>query len=192
MRSHKFFISSLFGNIAKSTIETFLDKTSKLSYVQDFLYVATPVVNWLSAPYIYHFLHSLPPLHLIFWAGWNWVLVGFAFGVLPVLSIAAVIPIIMGYISAIDLGGNGSECVAPSQLHLFYALDLEDRMTIRAGQKPMALFLEDADVKYNSGTGSSNSPGGSKSSSLRSWDEQDAKPSRIPSYKPNRKFGNKV
>ena len=190
MRCHNFFINSLAGNIAKDTIEMFMSNTAKKGWVQDFLFVATPVANWVSAPYVFRFLQSLPPLDVVFWTGWNYVIVGFAFGVVPILCFAACIPIIMGYISAVDMGGNGSECVIPSKLELFYSLDARDRMDIRNGIKTITDF-EYLDSTDNSGTGSSGASSEnekvahSKSSSLRSYSESDDI-KRIPSYKPNR------
>ena len=178
MRCHTFFFNLLAGNIVKEGVETFLEKSSKKQYTQDILYVTTPVLNFISAPFILKFLsQNLPPLNIIFWAGWNWVLVAFLFGIIPLFCIGTAIPVILGYITAIDMGGNGSENVPPSKIAFFYSLDRQDRNDIRTGNLTLAMIEDDLLFGSKSGTGSSNSP--------RSYAVEE-EPKRIPSYKPNR------
>ena len=202
-RCHTLFLNSLAGNIARDGVETFAHKFSQRSWVQDFLYVVTPVANWISAPYIFRFYHSLPPLDVLFWCGWNWVTVSFVLGVIPIMCFATCVPIILGYIHAIDCGGNGTEKCPPTKLALFYSLCVEDRMDIRDGVRKIREFEADYMRTDDSASVSDSSPsasgsisaeegrGGTKSSSIRSYtgsesDQQRQDVKRIPSYKPSR------
>lgn len=190
-RCHAFFTHSLLGNITKETVETFASKFAENQYVQTVLYLVTPVLNIISAPYVYQALHQIPPLDFLFWMGWNWVIVAFLAGVLPIICFIAAIPVVLGYVNAIDHGGNGTERCAPSKIALFYSLDYEDRKDVRRGLKTVESFQYDLSTGDEAGSGSSGGSG-THSSSLRSYtgselsSEEEKGPKRIPSYKPNR------
>jgi hypothetical protein len=162
------FINSLAGNIAKGTLETFFHRSMQKQWVQDFLYVAVPVANWISAPFIYTFYHQIPPLDTLFWCGWNWVVITFFFGIVPVFIFALTIPVVLGYMHAIECGGNGTEMCKPSMLELFYSLDPVDRSDVRRGLKPIADFESEGSTDDDSGFNS-----GTHSSSLRSYSGSD-------------------
>ena len=198
-RCHSFFIHCLAGNITKTTLETFTSSFAQKQIVQQALSLAVPVMNMISAPFVFDLLRQVPPLDIIFWLGWNWVIVAFFMGVLPVLSFILTVPVVLGYINAVDHGGNGTERCAPSKIALFYSLDLSDRMDIRRGMRNVESFQYDISTSDEASSGSSGEvrrTSRSNSSSLRSYtgsdysSEEESKsvvvPKRIPSYKPNR------
>jgi hypothetical protein len=176
-RCHTLFINSLAGNVFRESVETFFQKSSQKAWVQNFLYVITPVANWISAGYVFQFFHQIPPLDILFWCGWNWVIIGFLIGVIPICCFVTTIPIVLGYINAIDKGGNGTESCKPSKIALFYTLDPLDRADIRLGVKNIEDFEYDQSTGDESSSGSSgnrSTPGdeyvlGTNSSSLRSY-----------------------
>lgn len=196
-RCHSFFIHSLLGNITKNTLETFTSSFAQKESVQQALSLAVPVMNMLSAPFVFDLLRQVPPLDIIFWLGWNWVIVAFFMGVIPVVSFILTVPVLLGYINAIDHGGNGTERCAPSKIALFYSLDLPDRMDIRRGMRNVESFQYDLSTSDEASSGSSGEVRTSRSSSLRSYtgsdysseEESKSGPKRIPSYKPNRSIG---
>jgi hypothetical protein len=199
-RCHYFFLNSLAGNVAKETIETFSDRITQNKWIDKALYIAVPVLNWISAPYVYQLYQQLPPLNLLFLCGWNWAIFGFLLGVIPIALMSIAVVVILGYKHAIERGGDGSENVAPSQIADFYALPYEDRCDIRLGLRKIEDFqYSDLSDTYSSSSdySESESPeeegsGGTGSGSRRgeSVSEEDNKNvKRIPSYKPNRRVG---
>ena len=199
-RCHNFFSFSLAGNLAKETVETFLAKQAQNQYVQTALYVFVPIANVVSAPFIFQFLGQLPPLNFFFWMGWNWVVVAFIVGVIPMLCYMTTITVVLGYVNAIDHGGNGTERCAPSKIALFYSLEYEERTNIRKGFIDVETFQHDLSTGEEGSSGSSGDSSsvvrsGTHSSSLRSYTGSDVSseseekgPKRIPSYKPNRSY----
>ena len=169
-RTHNFFLNSLAGNVAKETLETFLNRARTPRILEHFLYVAVPVANWVSAPYVYQFYQRIPPFDILFWCGWNWVIVAFVIGVIPLLIFLAAIPIVLGYVNAIDHGGNGTEYCKPSRIAFFYSLHPEDRGDVRAGVKHIEDFLFDDTTTDESNVEEEDKyRDGRRSSSLRSY-----------------------
>jgi hypothetical protein len=193
-RAHNFFGGSLAGNIAKETVESLSEKFAQKEWVQNVLFVAVPVLNFLTAPMMYELYRDhFPPLHLAFLVGWNWAASAFVLGAIPVVINCITLVVVLGYKSAVIEGGDGTETVAPSKLAFFYSLPYRDRRDIRDG----ATLLDDYENDYNtteeSGYASSiqsgegeEASGGSKTPSSRGGGHHKVK--RIPSYKPNRKI----
>jgi len=191
-RCHNFFRGTLAGNVFKGGVDLFLSKYTHNQYVQGFMYIAVPILNLVSAPYTMRFFNQLPPLNVIFWIGWNWVYPAFILGALPVVFMGMSIVIVLGYIHAIDRGGNGTELCPPSKIALYYSLHPEDRADIRNGVQRIENFESlDSEDEYLSSREQTkmgkqqqvkvpardNDPGSSDYS-----ENGDVK--RIPSYKP--------
>ena len=190
---HSFFVNSLAGNVIKATVETMASRFAQREFVQDFMHLTVPVANWVSAPYVFRLLLSMPPTAFFFWIGWNWALAVFILGILPVICFMTAIVVVMGLIHAVERGGNGNENVAPSKIALFYALDPEDRADVRSGFRKVDEFAFSSEEVSGASSGSTSEvegSGGTKSSSLRSYTDSDVEQGkdakRIPSYKPNR------
>jgi hypothetical protein len=196
-RCHNFFLGSLAGNLLRNGVEAVSEKLADKDWVQDALYVAVPVMNFLSAPLMYSmYRNSFPPLHLGFLCGWNWALVAFALGVVPVIIDIAALVVVLGYKNAIDLGGDGNERVPPTKLAYFYSLPFVDRSNVRNG----AAKLDDYEFASSGSEEYDDFDKTSSESSLReviseegsggtrsiSGSEEGIK--RIPSYKPNRRM----
>ena len=199
-RCHYFFLNSLAGNVMKETVETFSERITHNGWIDKALYVAVPVLNWISAPYVYQLYQHLPPLHILFLCGWNWAIVSFVLGIIPIVVTIMAIVVILGYKHAIEKGGDGTENVPPSQIADFYALPYEDRCDIRFGLRKLEDFqYSDLSDSYSSSSSESESEspeeegsGGTGSGSRRSEsvsEQEEKRVKRIPSYKPNRRAG---
>lgn len=192
-RCHNFFLNTLAGNILKSTFDTLLNQWSTYRGVRDYMYAVVPLMNLISAPHVFRFLHQYPPLDVIFYLGWSWVYPAFLFGVLPLVVMAGTMVVGLAYMHAVDRGGNGTERCPPSKIALFYSLHPEDRADIRRGLKKIEDFYvldEEADL-MNTGLTSkeltNEDPGGSDYSSENGGEnETSGSVKRIPSYKPKR------
>jgi hypothetical protein len=143
-------------------------------------------MNFVAAPYTLKFFNNLPPLNIIFWCGWHWVFPAFIFGAVPVVFMGLSIVVILGYIHAIDRGGNGTEKCPPTKIALFYSLHPEDRVDIRKGIQRIENFESFDDdyatsreptMKGDSRQQNVEDPGSSDYS-------ENGNVKRIPSYKP--------
>jgi hypothetical protein len=209
-RCHNFFLNSLAGNFIRETVETLSDKIMQNSWIEKAMLIAVPVLNWISAPTMFQLYVQLPPLQILFFVGWNWAVVAFVVGMIPVVIMLVTIVVVLGYKHAILMGGNGTENVPPSKIAMFYDQTPVDRADIRAGVvmlEDVLVAREDMGSKSSSSSSSFNSSsdsssasssgrsspeeegsGGTKSSSLRSYSSKEQREvKRIPSYKPNRR-----
>ena len=190
-RCHNFFLNSLLGNIAKNSADTLLNHWVSYREVRQYMYAVVPLVNIISAPYVFRFLHQFPPLDIIFYLGWSWAYPAFVFGVIPLTVMGGAMVIGLGYMHAIDRGGNGTERCPPSRIALFYSLHPEDRADIRRNVKKIEDFYlvdEEADLMNTALTSKEHTkedPGGSDYASSDNGRE-DGNVKRIPSYKPKR------
>ncbi len=195
-RCHNFFRNTLAGNIMKNSMDTLLNQWSTYRSVRHYMYAVVPIANIVSAPYVFRFLHQFPPLDIIFYLGWSWAYPAFVFGVIPLVFMAGAMVIGLGYMHAIDRGGNGTEKCPPSRIALFYSLHPEDRADIRRGIKKIEDFYlldEEADLMNTALTSKEHTkedPGGSDYSSENGDAERgDGSVKRIPSYKPKKTYG---
>ena len=191
-RCHNFFLNSLAGNIIKNTADTLLNKWSTYNGVRHYMYAVVPLANIISAPFVFQFLKQYPPLDVIFFIGWSWVYPAFVFGAIPLVVMVGVMIIGLGYMHAVDRGGNGTERCPPSKIALFYSLHPEDRADIRRGAKKIEDFYtldEEADLMNAGLTAKEHTredPGGSDYSSENGAENESSSVKRIPSYKPRR------